>query len=183
MILLSWREVKKMERVNSVLLLWTLFLFIVLPGCAPVISKNLRAQAEGALTFQHVFQNPEAYKGKIVIWGGEIVEAINQKEGTTLIVVLQRPLNRREEPQISKRSEGRFLVLAEGYLDPYIFREGRVMTVAGEILGKKMRPLGEMEYPYPLLQSKEIYLWSGYRYSYYPPPYYSYPWWWSYPYR
>ena len=149
-----------------------LFLLILFAGCAP-ISKDLRAQADRTLSFHQVFQNPEAVKGKIVIWGGEIVETINQKDGTTLIVVLQRPLDWLEEPKI-QRSEGRFIILVGGYVDPYVFRRGRRITVAGEILGRKVMRLGELEYPYPLLQSKQIYLWGEYYYS--PSPYPYYPW-------
>jgi outer membrane lipoprotein len=149
-------------------------LLILFSGCAP-ISKELRAQADRTLSFRQVFQNPEAYKDKIVIWGGEIIEAINQKDGTTLIVVLQRPLDWMQEPKI-QRSEGRFIILVEGYVDPYVFRRGRRITVAGEILGRKVMRLGELEYPYPLLRSKQIYLWGEYHYSPYPYPYPYYPW-------
>jgi outer membrane lipoprotein len=151
------------------------FFIISFSGCAP-ISKELRGQADKTLTFQQVFQNPEAYKRKIVIWGGDIIEAINQKDGTTLIVVLQRPLDWTEEPEF-RRSEGRFIILVGGYVDPYIFRRGRRITVAGEIQGRKVMRLGELEYPYPLLLSKQIYLWG--EYDYYPYPYYwYYPYWW-----
>ncbi len=154
-----------------------LLFFLLLQGCFP-ISKQLRSQADKALTFQQVFQNPDAYKGKIVIWGGEVVETINQKDGTTLIVVLQRPLDWTQEPEF-RRSEGRFVILVEGYVDPYVFRRGRRITVAGEILGKKVMRLGELEYPYPLLLSKQIYLWGQHYYYPYPYPYYwYYPYWW-----
>ena len=138
-------------------LVFGLFLMILFSGCTP-ISKELRAQADRTLSFQQVIQNPETYKGKIVIWGGEIIETTNQKDGTTLIVILQRPLDWMQEPKI-QRSEGRFIILVEGYVDPYVFRRGKRITVAGEILGKKLMRLGELEYPYPLLRSKQIYLW------------------------
>ncbi len=158
-------------------LFFGLLLLIHFSGCTP-ISRELRAQADRTLSFQQVFQNPEASKNKIVIWGGEIIETINQKDGTTLIVVLQRPLDWLEEPKF-QRSEGRFLILLEGYVDPYVFRSGKRITVAGEILGRKAMRLGELEYPYPLLRSKQIYLWgeyyfSPYRYPYYPWGYYGY---------
>ncbi len=149
-----------------------LLLLILFSGCAP-ISRELRAQADRTLSFEQVFKNPEAVKGKIMIWGGEIIETINQKDGTTLIVVLQRPLDWKEEPKI-QRSEGRFIILVGGYVDPYVFRMGRRITVAGEIVGRKTMRLGELDYPYPLLQSKQIYLWGEYYYSPYPYPYY--PW-------
>ena len=157
-------------------------LFILLSGCAPVISKNLRKEVDTSLTFRQVFQNPNVYKGKLVIWGGEIIQTINQKDGTTQIEVFQRPLGWREKPKETLPSEGRFLILAERFLDPYVFRRGREITVAGEILGEKMIPVGEMEYRYPLLSSKQIYLWEEYYYRpypyyYYPGWYYPYGWW------
>jgi outer membrane lipoprotein len=157
-----------------------LFLFIpvlfpLLSGCAP-ISKELRTKTDQTLTFQQIFDNPEAYQGKMVIWGGEIIRTLNQKDKTTLIEVLQRPLGWREEPKRTDASGGRFLILAEGFLDPHLYRRGRAITVAGEILGEKMRFLGEIEYRYPLLLSKQIHLWREH-YRRYPSPYFpEYPW-------
>jgi outer membrane lipoprotein len=181
---------RKMEKyfrfhTSASLFVLGLLLFILFSGCAP-ISKELRAEAGQKLTFQQVFQNPEAYKGKIVIWGGEIIQTINQKDKTTLIEVLQRPLDWQEEPKEAETSGGRFLILVERFLDPHIYKKGREITVAGEILGEKTRPLGEMQYRYPFVLSKQIYLWREYGYSY-PPPYYPspyypyYPWGYDYP--
>ncbi len=164
---------EKSPRCRILFLFLGLLLLIFFSGCLP-ISKELRAQADKTITFRQVSQNPDAYKGKIVIWGGEVIETVNQKEGTSLIVVLQRPLDWTEEPEL-RRSEGRFIVLAQGYVDPYVFRRGRRITVAGEIQGRKVMRLGELEYPYPLLLSKQLYLWG--EYYYYPYPYYRpYPW-------
>jgi len=159
-------------------------LFILTAGCAHVISKDLIARADLSLTFSQVHQNPDAYKGKLVVWGGEIIQTLNQKDGTTHIEVFQRPLNWRGEPKIKLLSEGRFLILAEKYLDPYIFKGGKKITVAGEIQGEKIKPVGEMDYRYPFLLNKEIYLWEDY-YHYPVFSYHSYPYydpWWGYPY-
>jgi outer membrane lipoprotein len=151
----------------------------MLAGCAHVISKDLRQRAEPAVAFDQVFNNPEAFKGKWVVWGGEIVQTINQKDGTTLVEVFQRPLTWREEPVETLASGGRFLVQSEKVLDPYVFRRGRKITVAGEIQGGRQRPLGEMDYRYPALLSRQIHLWPEYVYAYapYPYPYYYDPWW------
>jgi outer membrane lipoprotein len=162
-------------------------LFSLLSGCAHVISKDLREQVDRSLTFRDVFQNPNAYQGKMVIWGGDIVKTTNQKDGTTFVEVFQLPLSRREEPNDTSPSDGRFLIFAEKYLDPYLFRRGKKITVAGEILGEKTMALGEMDYRYPLVSSKQIYLWREYYYypapHYYPySPYYYYDPWWDYPY-
>jgi len=160
---------------------WFLFLVFIflLSGCAHVISKDLRIKSDPSLTLGQVRQNPDAFKEKLVIWGGEIIETVNQRDGTTQVEVFQRPLGWRGEPKETNYSEGRFLVLADTYLDPYIFRRGKRITIGGEIIGEKTKPLGEMEYRYPVVSSKQIYLWPEYYYQ--PYPYYYDPWW-PYPY-
>jgi len=171
---------KKMKNWFQFFLL--LFLTVLLSGCAHVISKDLRDKADRTITFKQVLQDPNAYVDKFTLWGGEIVQAINQKDGSTLVEVFHRPLGWRGEPKLTQSSDGRFLALAEKYLDPYLFRKGRKVTVAGKILGAKTRPLGEMDYRYPLLSGEQIYLWEEYYYpAYYPytsyyPSYYD-PWW------
>jgi outer membrane lipoprotein len=155
-------------------LFFSVWAVLLMSGCAHVISKDLRAKVESSLTFTQVSQNPMAYKGKFIVWGGQIIQMINQKDGSTLIEVFERPLNWRGEPK-GTASDGRFLILVEKFVDPYIFFRNRKITVAGEILGEKMRPLGEIHYRYPLLLGREIYLWeyyyptNDYSYYYYSP--------------
>lgn len=159
-----------------------LFLFIpVLSGCAHVISKDLRTKSDPNLTLSQVRKNPIAYKEKMVVWGGEIIDTVNQRDGTTQIEVFQKPLGWRGEPKDTVASEGRFLVIVDKDLDPYIYRREKKITVAGEIIGEKIKPLGEMEYRYPVISGKQIYLWPQY-YYYYPYPYYYQDPWWGYPY-
>ncbi len=166
-----------MFRIKFLLLF---FLIISVSSCAHVISKDIRKNSDPSLTLRQVSQNPNAYKGKLVIWGGEIIETINQKDGTTQIEVFQRALGWRGIPVDSVASEGRFLVLADKYLDPYLYQRGKKITVAGELIGEKIQPLGEMDYRYPLLSDKQIYLWPEHHYYSYPYDYYD-PWWY-YPY-
>jgi len=102
-----------------------LIILFLLSGCAHVISKDIRSHSDPSLTLRQVRQNPDDYKGKSVVWGGDIVQTINQKDGTTLIEVFQRPLGWRGEPRETLSSDGRFLILVEKYLDPYIYQKGR----------------------------------------------------------
>jgi outer membrane lipoprotein len=152
------------------------FLFL-LSGCAHVISNDLRKASDPSLTLRQVLENPSAFQGKTVVWGGEIIETLNQKDGSTQIEVFQKPLDWTDKPKETAASEGRFLIRVDSYLDSYLYRQGREITVAGEILGEKLKPLGEMDYRYPLLLSKQIYLWPEYSYPPYPSYYYYDPWW------
>ena len=169
-----------MKKHDPLFLLFLLFFLV--PGCSHVISKELRASSDLSLTLKQVRENPGAYKGKSVVWGGEIIRVINQGDGTTEIEVFQEPLGFRGEPTENAPSEGRFLVLNDRFLDPYIYQEGRKITVAGKLQGEKVEPLSEMYYRYPVIASEQIYLWP----EYYPYPY-PYYWgyddsWWGYPY-
>jgi len=150
--------------------------FFSLTGCAPVISKQLREQAAKELTLSVVLKNPDAYKGKTVLWSGVIISSVNLKEGT-MIEVLQKPADMEGRPKDVDESEGRFLALKPGYLDVAIYSQGRNVTVAGEVQGKRIQRLCEIEYSYPLIRVKEIHLWAVEKKDiYYPCPYWHYPW-------
>ncbi len=166
---------------NRIYSCFLLVLFFFISGCAHVISDDLRAKANLSASAAEVFQNPDAYKGKTVIWGGEIIQVLSQKDKTTLIEVLQWPLGWRGEPKRSVSFQGRFLVLVKGSLDPVLdYREGEKITVAGEILGEirgdKIASLTETTYRYPLLLGNQVHLWEGYYYPYSSPQYQKDPW-------
>ena len=147
-------------------------------SCAPVISKQLRKQVAKELTLSEVLKAPEAFKGKIVLWSGVIISSVNLKEGT-MIEVLQKPTDMQRKPKDVDESDGRFLALYPGYLDVAIYNGGRKVTVAGEIQGKKIQRLGEIDYTYPFISAKEIHLWPVEKKDrvYYPCPSWHYPWW------
>ncbi len=152
-----------------------LFFFIIFSGCAHVISEDLRAKADSSLAFNEVFRNPSNYKGKTVIWGGEIIQAVPQEDGTNLIEVLEWPLGWREKPRRTVSSLGKFLVLSKEPLDLSLYKKGTKITVAGEIegsiLGEEIKSVSDLTYHYPLLLEKQIHAWKhSYQYSTpYPP--------------
>jgi outer membrane lipoprotein len=156
-----------------------------LTGCAHVISSEMRGTARKDLPFSAVLANPEVYEGETIIWGGQVIDTLNE-EGLTLIKVLQIPIDYTGMPEDEAMSQGRFMARVQGYADPEVYRKGRMLTLAGKIAGKRIEPLGGMEYVYPLVDVKEIYLWKQYygRYGGYPPPYwnlgYPYPFGWPY---
>jgi outer membrane lipoprotein len=172
-----------LQRVKYILCI-AIPLALFVSGCAPVISRELRAHIATEITFRQVRENPDAYKGTLVLWGGVILRAKNLKEGT-LVEVLQKPTDGQGRPKDVDESDGRFLALYDGYLDVAIYAQGREVTVAGEVQGKRVQPLGEIEYQYPLMAIKEINLVKEERYHLYPywwhAPYW-YPPWWYYPY-
>jgi len=134
-----------------------IILFLLLAGCAHLVAPELRDMADKDLTPAALFKNPEAHKGKVIILGGVIVGSKNTNEGT-YVEVIEKPLNSQGLPIDTDESQGRFLILYDGYLDTAIYAKGREITVAGEVIGKKTRTIGEMLYSHPLIKSKKLYL-------------------------
>jgi outer membrane lipoprotein len=126
-------------------------------GCAHAISKETRSAVGEGVEPQALFKDPDAYKGRTVMLGGVIVNSVNAPEGTYMEVV-QLPLDYRGRPRPYEDSSGRFLVLHGDYLETAIYSRGRLVTVAGVVRGRSVRPLGETEYAYPLVESREIRL-------------------------
>lgn len=137
---------------------------LLLAGCASVISHGALKEIDQTLSFEQLLENPEAYKEKTVLLGGNIIETQNLSD-RTLIIVLQRPLGFRKKPTAEDVSRGRFIVYVLGFLDPVIYRHGRKITVVGSVMGREARPLGEIEYSYPVIEKKELYLWPAEEHS------------------
>jgi outer membrane lipoprotein len=144
-------------------------LVLVAGGCGGVISKEIRGEAAPVKGLEDVRRDPGRYQGRTVILGGDIIAVENQKSSTVL-TVLDRPLNFRDRPQDSDASEGRFLVKVSRYLEPFVFAPGRTVTVAGTVAGTETFPLGKTTYVYVVLEAKQVYLWPKERH--YFPPYY-----------
>ena len=138
---------------------WFLSLSIPLVmGCAPVISQDVLKYVDEGLPFQAILRNPDKFKGKTILLGGKIIETTPLPDKTRMMV-LQYPLNFRNKPSVDAGSEGRFIVETTGFLDPVVYSAGRQVTVAGIIGGKEVLPLGEINYTYPVVVSRELYLW------------------------
>lgn len=158
----------------------------LIAGCAYPISKELRRKAAPTLTFPMALKNPEAFRGSIVIWGGHIIETRNRKDATEF-VILECPLDSSGMPLDARYSRGRFIARTPEFFDPEVYRKHARLTLGGQIVGKETRPLGELQYAYPLVAIRELYLWDEpqpdwrYRpYNTWPGPYWGWGWGWGY---
>lgn len=131
---------------------------LAVAGCAAVISQESLKTVDQDIRFEQLLENPDAYRGKVVLLGGEIINTENVPN-KTVIVVLQRSLGYNKKPDSEGESKGRFIVSTPGFLDPAIYRPRRKITVVGSVMGKQVRPLGELEYAYPVIEKKELYIW------------------------
>lgn len=143
--------------MKALKLIALILLIISLSSCAHVISAELLERSDRTTSTRSLFEDPNFSKGKVVILGGNIVGSLNTGEGT-YIEVVQKELSSKGKPKFTDISDGRFLILYDGYLDTAIYSKGRLVTVAGEVMGSKVRPLGEIDYSYLLIRSLELYL-------------------------
>jgi outer membrane lipoprotein len=138
---------------------------VIFAGCATYpISQKLR-QESAPVGLAMVQQHPEDFTGKTVIWGGRILRTVNDTNGAT-IYFLALSLDRHEDPQPEGNSEGRFIGRSRQFLDPALFRRGRLATVAGTIAGVKVWHIQKAPYTYPVLDLQEIHLWPDARERY-----------------
>jgi outer membrane lipoprotein len=147
-----------------------LCILAVLAGCTPVISPQLMDQVDRTLDYRAIAADPPGAKGKTVLLGGTIVQTV-PKPGSTEIEVVQKALDSTGAPRLTDRSEGRFLVVSERFLDPAVYSPGRDVTVAGEVVEPQTRRLGEIDYRYPVIQAIELRLWRPLGPPAYPSPY------------
>ena len=135
---------------------------LVLTGCATSGRTALQpaeaSSSEGPLNITTVRQEPAAHELSEVAWGG-VVAGIENRQDATWIEVIERPLNRKGQPDTTSRSGGRFLAVVPEFLDPADYRTGLAITVVGNIQGTDTRPIGEASYDYTKVSVVEHQLW------------------------
>ena len=139
-------------------------LLAVTVGCATsVIPESLEPQLDKAVTFSQVLEAPDSYRGKVVVWAGEVLKAKAMKDGTQL-EVLQLPLDDEQGPVTDRlESKGRFLALQKEFLDPATVTDGTRVTIVGEITGASVEKIDEADYRFPTLDVKHLHRWDSRR--------------------
>jgi outer membrane lipoprotein len=127
-------------------------------SCAPPFAKGTLEKVDRSISFRALQSDPDTFKGRWIMLAGVIIESRNTKKGTS-IEVLQRPMDSRGRPHETDATEGRFIITTDRFLDSTVFHPGRRITVVAEVAGRKILPLGEIEYQYPVVVAKELHLW------------------------
>ncbi len=134
----------------------TMFPFLlILSGCTHWISEQSRGLADSTISFSYLKENPDCCRGKYVMLGGVIAEVKRGSDGTQ-IEVIQHAVGCTELPDESIHSEGRFLAVTPVTLDLEKFEPGTLVSMVGEVTGKKVQLLQGRDYIYPVIAIKEI---------------------------
>ncbi len=142
-----------------------LALYLALIGCTSAVSPTLQqtAAAPGARPgFAELSAHPEAYKGRVVVLGGEVM-TVQPAGAGSLLAVNQKELEEHLFPA-GAASGGTFLVSSDKWLSPGQYQPKCKVTVAGVVEGRKEGFL--------LLKAREIRFWEGPAWEkwYYPVP-------------
>jgi len=145
---------------------WLLGLSLVLlGGCASNVPQVIRQDAAEPLSVAQAQASPEALRGESVRWGGEILEVLNRKQYTD-VVVLRRRLFNDGEPRPDGGEAKRFVARVAGFLEPAEYAPEKRLTVVGELAGLLNLTVGDFEYPHPVVRVEVLHLWPKYE----PPP-------------
>lgn len=155
-----------------------IFLSLLALTACSTAPKEIQSTEAEVVTVQQVQNDPEAFVGKTVRWGGSILNVANKKD-TTEIQLLSRPLSAAARP-LDKPGNGRFMVEVPGFVDPAEYPVGRDLTVVGSVNRIEEKAVGEYPYRYPVLVGATLHLWPERvnrdpYYPYYHDPFFSPP--------
>jgi outer membrane lipoprotein len=174
----------KIEGRNS-MRVFILFLFLTFVGCTHPISKNMRATLDPSVSVSGLFESPDAYVGKRVMMGGNIIKTRNSPDQSDIEVV-QKSIDSYGNLDTGDATLGRFIFRHRGYLESEVYTKGRDVIGAGVIVGSQSGKIGDRDYLFPVIEPEELNLLRQYP-DYYPyyPYYYDpfYPYYYGYPYR
>lgn len=143
----------------------------VLSGCASRIPQNISQAPTPDLALSEVIAQNNAQKNPPVRWGGSILNVANHSNETE-IEILAKELGSSGKPVDGDVTQGRFLARVDGFVDPAVYAQGRMLTIYGLVDSVLTRKIGEKPYLYPVIKVQTLYLWpreSEYVYpDYYP---------------
>ncbi len=146
-----------MKNTLFTVIMFTLFIS-VLAGCASVPDEVKVDQNTALIDFDKVINNENIPMGEKARWGGKIVSVENKKDVSEIEVVFF-PENRSGKPQTNLASVGRFKAVVNGFVDPLVFEQGRLITVVGEVGQTHSGIIGEQVYDYPTVNAVGYYMW------------------------
>lgn len=128
---------------------------LLLNGCSHVISAENLKLVDRSVGYRELQASPETFVGRTVLVGG-VIAGLNSSGDLFTLEVAQLELLTNGVPDEDSRPGGRFLAISSQLIDPLFFRPGQLVTVVGEVKGKKVQKLDDADYPYPLIAIREL---------------------------
>jgi outer membrane lipoprotein len=164
---------------------YRIFLLVVLTltGCASQPPEVINGGPISTLNVAEVRAAPaETYSGSLVRWGG-IIASVENLSDRTLVEVVSHRLASNGRPETKGQSDGRFIASFTGFAEPLTYKAGTLLTVVGHIGEPIVRPIGDYDYSFPVVDVTGAYLWAEeVDVRTLPPPWWYYDPWPYYPY-
>jgi outer membrane lipoprotein len=144
-------------------ILFTVFSVLFLVSCAPVLKEEVIRTGDPSVSIPEIIANPAVHKGKVYIFGGEVIETRRTALGDT-IEAFYIPVDSRGYLKESERTRTRFLAFlpsSAGNLDPEILDRRYNITVAGEFRELQPGRINGAEYFFPVFEIRDLYVWAG----------------------
>jgi len=135
-----------------------LSLLLLLSACSSV-PVAIKKAPEPDLQLMQVSNKTAQHKMNRVRWGGQLINVENDELGATLQLA-EFPLNSYGRPITTKKSQGRFLVHSKEFVDPYIYKPGTLITVAGIIASEEKVQVDKKQLRLPVIEATQLYRWT-----------------------
>lgn len=135
-----------------------IFILMLMTACSSNIPPDIREPVEGEVQFMEVKGNVQNHLSRKFRWGGVIIGTENKQE-SSWITIVAFPLDDNGRPRITDISPGRFIAVANQFLEPLVYSQEREITVTGRLVKTVVQKVGEFDYEYPVLDVEKFYLW------------------------
>ena len=133
-------------------------LLLLVFGCAAPLSQQARSQVTYTGSFSALAKEAQKFIGETTILGGKIIDVTAATEGSEL-TILQLPLDQNQRPVDEDRSEGRYLIRFQRFLEPEIYKKGSLITAVAKLTAVEIRAIGQFDFAYPVFQEVELKVW------------------------
>jgi len=131
----------------------------------PMILLTLTACVQPPKPLRGEFSDvsPEAYqanpvKDLVVRWTGFVVEVENKNDHSCLTIMAKVPDQLGRPSKRVRLDQGRFIACKPKFLEPAFFKN-KAVTITGPVKKLVNKKLDEMDYAYPLVDARVIYVW------------------------
>lgn len=129
---------------------------LLLGGCATPLAFDPANVATKLAPWQAA-EGPA--RSETVIWGGAVIEVRNFEKQTE-IEVLAYPLDSRQRPLSTAPSQGRFIVVLDGFAEPADFPADALLTLKGHLFGTREGRIQQSTYRFPIVKEANIHVWT-----------------------
>ncbi len=135
-----------------------IFSVLLFSGCAIVPDSLEVPEGTSLISYTKAVTSGANAQGQTARWGGLIV-GVENKPDKTFVEIVHFPLNNYGKPNRGAETTGRFKAQIDGFVDPIVFEEGRLITFLGKLVAPTAGMVGEQPYIYPTLLVDDYHIW------------------------